>query len=105
MCIRDSPPQGPQGAFPRNGNQFFHQKQRQALGEQLYKRVSAKTQDEEAAGKITGMILDLPPQEVVPLLENDELFDQHFKEAFAAYDSFKKDQDAQAQAEPVTEQA
>ncbi|SCU87359.1 LAFA_0E06282g1_1 [Lachancea sp. 'fantastica'] len=97
------PPQGPQGGFPRNGNQFFHQKQRQALGEQLYKRVSAKTQDEEAAGKITGMILDLPPQEVVPLLENDELFEQHFKEAFAAYDSFKKDQDAQAQSEPAAE--
>ncbi|SCV00391.1 LAME_0G09406g1_1 [Lachancea meyersii CBS 8951] len=96
------PPQGPQGGFPRNGNQFFHQKQRQALGEQLYKRVFAKTQDEEAAGKITGMILDLPPQEVVPLLENDELFEQHFKEAFAAYDSFKKDQDAQTQAEPAT---
>ncbi|SCW04287.1 LAFE_0H10198g1_1 [Lachancea fermentati] len=99
------PPQGPQGGFPRNGNQFFHQKQRQALGEQLYKKVSAKTQDEEAAGKITGMILDLPPQEVVPLLENDELFEQHFKEAFAAYESFKQDQEAQGQVAPVTEQA
>ncbi|SCU85858.1 LANO_0C05732g1_1 [Lachancea nothofagi CBS 11611] len=98
------PPQGPQGGFPRNGNQFFHQKQRQALGEQLYKKVSANTQDEEAAGKITGMILDLPPQEVVPLLENDELFEQHFKEAFAAYDSFKKDQDAQVQPESAAEQ-
>lgn len=99
------PPQGaPQGGFPRNGgNQFYHQKQRQALGEQLYKKVSAKTQDEEAAGKITGMILDLPPQEVVPLLENDDLFEQHFKEAFAAYESFKKDQEAQSQ--PSEQQA
>ncbi|SCV04279.1 LAMI_0H14840g1_1 [Lachancea mirantina] len=99
------PPQGPQGGYPRNGNQFFHQKQRQALGEQLYKKVSAKTEDEEAAGKITGMILDLPPQEVVPLLENDELFEQHFKEAFAAFESFKRDQEAQGQAQsaPISE--
>lgn len=90
------PPQGaPQGNFQRNGdnaNQFYQQKQRQALGEQLYKKISAKTSDEEAAGKITGMILDLPPQEVVSLLENDELFEQHFTEASAAYESFKKEQ-------------
>lgn len=90
------PPQGgPQGSFPRNGanaNQFYQQKQRQALGEQLYKKVSAKTPNEEAAGKITGMILDLPPQEVISLLENDELFEQHFTEASAAYESFKKEQ-------------
>ena len=86
------PPQGaPQGGFPGN-EQMYQQKQRQALGEELYKKVSAKTSDEEAAGKITGMILDLPPQEVMPLLENDELFEQHFKEASAAYESFKQEQ-------------
>ncbi|EDO14721.1 hypothetical protein Kpol_1075p1a, partial [Vanderwaltozyma polyspora DSM 70294] len=85
-----------QGSFPPN-DQFFQQKQRQALGEELYKKVSAKTSDEEAAGKITGMILDLPPQEVMPLLENNELFEQHFKEAFAAYESFKKEQEQQQQ--------
>lgn len=112
---------GPQGVFPRNGgavagnpamaaagmpgmadpraNQFYQQKQRQALGEQLYKKVSAKTYDEEAAGKITGMILDLPPQEVVPLLENDELFEQHFNEASAAYESFKQEQQQAESAE------
>lgn len=94
------PPQGApqQGNFMRNGagaNQFYQQKQRQVLGEQLYKKVFAKTSDEEAAGKITGMILDLPSQEVVPLLESDELFDQHFKEAFAAYESFKQEQEQQ----------
>lgn len=96
------PPQGApqQGNFIRNGagaNQFYQQKQRQVLGEQLYKKVFAKTSDEEAAGKITGMILDLPSQEVVPLLESDELFEQHFKEAFAAYESFKQEQEQQQQ--------
>lgn len=101
------PPQGaPQGGFPRqqggaNANQFYQQKQRQALGEQLYKKISAKTTDEEAAGKITGMILDLPPQEVVSLLENDELFEQHFTEASAAYESFKQEQQQQQQPEPT----
>ncbi|CCE62012.1 hypothetical protein TPHA_0B03420 [Tetrapisispora phaffii CBS 4417] len=91
------PPQGaPQGNFPGN-DQLYQQKQRQALGEELYKRVSSKTSDEEAAGKITGMILDLPPQEVMPLLENDELFEQHFNEASAAYESFKQEQQEQQQ--------
>ncbi|CCH61913.1 hypothetical protein TBLA_0F03780 [Henningerozyma blattae CBS 6284] len=102
--FRNGPAYGmppPQGGFPRNDNQFYQQKQRQALGEQLYKKVSAKTSDEEAAGKITGMILDLPAQEVVPLLENDELFEQHFNEAFAAYESFKQEQAQQAQQPPA----
>ncbi|GAV52498.1 hypothetical protein ZYGR_0AG04890 [Zygosaccharomyces rouxii] len=94
------PPQGApqQAGFIRNGanaNQFYQQKQRQLLGEQLYKKVFARTSDEEAAGKITGMILDLPSQEVVPLLESDELFEQHFKEAFAAYETFKQEQEQQ----------
>lgn len=97
------PPQGaPQQAnFMRNGanaNQFYQQKQRQLLGEQLYKKVFARTSDEEAAGKITGMILDLPSQEVVPLLESDDLFEQHFKEAFAAYETFKQEQEQHSQA-------
>jgi len=47
------------------------------------------------------MILDLPPQEVVSLLENDELFEQHFTEASAAYESFKQEQ----QQAPQTEEA
>ena len=100
--FRNGPVYGvpPQGGFPRNANdnnQFYQQKQRQALGEQLYKKVSAKTSNEEAAGKITGMILDLPPQEVFPLLESDELFEQHYKEASAAYESFKKEQEQQTE--------
>ncbi|AMD22208.1 HGL132Cp [Eremothecium sinecaudum] len=90
---------GPQGQFPRNGQQqFYQQKQRQALGEQLYQKVFTKTQDEEAAGKITGMILDLPPQQGIQLLESDELLDQHFQEAHAAYKKFKEDQEAHAAA-------
>lgn len=103
------PPHGaPHGAFPRNAtvnanaNQFYQQKQRQALGEQLYKKISAKNPDEEAAGKITGMILDLTPQEVVTLLENEELFEQHFREASAAYESFKKEQQQQQEAAATT---
>ncbi|CCD24269.1 polyadenylate-binding protein NDAI_0C06100 [Naumovozyma dairenensis CBS 421] len=110
--FRNAPVYGgmpPQGAFPRNGaagNNHFYQQKRQALGEQLYKKVSAKNVDEEAAGKITGMILDLPPQDVVSLLENDELFDQHFKEASAAYQSFKQEQQQQQQQQqqPAAEQ-
>ncbi|BAO39594.1 polyadenylate-binding protein [Kluyveromyces marxianus] len=88
----------PQNQFPRHQQQHYiqQQKQRQALGEQLYKKVSAKIEDENAAGKITGMILDLPPQQVIQLLDNDEQFEQQFQEALAAYENFKKEQEAQA---------
>lgn len=87
----------PQGQFPRHQQHYIQQqKQRQALGEQLYKKVSAKIEDENAAGKITGMILDLPPQQVIQLLDNDEQFEQQFQEALAAYENFKKEQEAQA---------
>ncbi|CDO93337.1 unnamed protein product [Kluyveromyces dobzhanskii CBS 2104] len=88
----------PQNQFPRHQQQHYiqQQKQRQALGEQLYKKVSAKIDDENAAGKITGMILDLPPQQVIQLLDNDEQFEQQFQEALAAYENFKKEQEAQA---------
>lgn len=87
----------PQGQFPRHQQHYIQQqKQRQALGEQLYKKVSAKIEDENAAGKITGMILDLPPQQVIQLLDNDEQFEQQFQEALAAYENFKKEQESQA---------
>lgn len=85
--------------------------QKRLLGEELYARIVAtgKAQDPESAGKITGMMLDLDNQEILALLESDELFKQHFDDAFQAYEEFKKaggEQQAEEEvaAAPVEEQ-
>ncbi|GME82991.1 unnamed protein product [[Candida] boidinii] len=62
------------------------------LGEELYPRVVAtgKAQDPEAAGKITGMMLDMENSQILALLEDDEAFKTSFDEALAAYEEYKK---------------
>ncbi|ANZ77385.1 BA75_05166T0 [Komagataella pastoris] len=81
------------------------EQQKRVLGEELYPKVVAtnKAQDPEAAGKITGMILDLDNQEILQLLEDEELFNTHFNEALQAYEEYKsktveQQQQADAQA-------
>ncbi|ODV60694.1 polyadenylate binding protein [Ascoidea rubescens DSM 1968] len=74
-------------------NNYPLDQQKRFLGEELYAKVisTGKVQnDEEAAGKITGMILDLDNKEIVQILENDDIFKSHFEEALAAYQDFKK---------------
>lgn len=76
------------------------------LGEELYQRIvsTGKVQDAESAGKITGMMLDLDNKEILSLLENPSAFQQHFDEAFQAYEEFKRDGGAAAAA-PAQEEA
>ncbi|KAF7999704.1 polyadenylate-binding protein [Metschnikowia aff. pulcherrima] len=68
------------------------------LGEELYPKIVAtgKAQEPEAAGKITGMMLDLDNQEILALLDNDDLFSNHFEDALTAYEEYKKSEEAQA---------
>lgn len=73
--------------------------QKRILGEELYPKIVAtgKAQEPEAAGKITGMMLDLDNQEILSLLEDDELFSNHFEDALTAYEEYKKsEEEAQA---------
>lgn len=72
--------------------------QKRILGEELYPKIvsTGKAQEAEAAGKITGMMLDLDNQEILALLENDELFNNHFEDALTAYEEYKKSEEAQA---------
>ncbi|KAG7191530.1 Protein phosphatase PP2A regulatory subunit B [Scheffersomyces spartinae] len=77
------------------------------LGEELYPKIVAtgKADEQEAAGKITGMMLDLDNQEIIALLEDDELFNAHFADALTAYEDYKKsseDADTSAAAAPAT---
>ncbi|CAK7896164.1 polyadenylate-binding protein, cytoplasmic and nuclear [[Candida] anglica] len=66
--------------------------QKRILGEELYPKIvsTGKAQEPEAAGKITGMMLDLENQEILALLEDDELFSTHFEDALTAYEEYKK---------------
>ncbi|KAK6198014.1 Polyadenylate-binding protein, cytoplasmic and nuclear [Scheffersomyces amazonensis] len=66
--------------------------QKRILGEELYPKIvsTGKAQESEAAGKITGMMLDLDNQEILALLEDDELFNNHFEDALIAYEEYKK---------------
>jgi polyadenylate-binding protein len=66
--------------------------QKRILGEELYPKIVAtgKAQEPEAAGKITGMMLDLENEEILALLEDDELFNTHFEDALTAFEEYKK---------------
>lgn len=66
--------------------------QKRILGEELYPKIVAtgKAQEPEAAGKITGMMLDLDNQEILALLEDDELFSNHFEDALTAFEEYKR---------------
>lgn len=102
------------GFFPPNGRQPTKsrrdlaailssvpiEQQKRILGEELYPKIvsTGKAQEPEAAGKITGMMLDLDNQEILSLLEDDELFGNHFEDALTAYEEYKKSAESEAQA-------
>ncbi|OWB79612.1 hypothetical protein B5S32_g3841 [[Candida] boidinii] len=81
-----------QGSLASMLPQFPPEQQKRMLGEELYPRVVAtgKAQDPEAAGKITGMMLDMENSQILALLEDDEAFKTSFDEALAAYEEYKK---------------
>lgn len=83
--------------------------QKRILGEELYPKIVAtgKAQEPEAAGKITGMMLDLDNQEILALLEDDELFTNHFEDALTAFEEYKNSEAAApvAPAAPAEPQA
>lgn len=93
------------GYYPRNQNVKGQKKdlvailasappdqQKRILGEELYPKIVAtgRAQEPEAAGKITGMMLDLDNQEILALLEDDDLFNTHFEDALTAFEEYKK---------------
>jgi len=81
--------------------------QKRILGEELYPKIvsTGKAQEPEAAGKITGMMLDLDNQEILALLEDDELFNNHFEDALTAFEEYKKSEGAPAAPAAATEAA
>lgn len=72
--------------------------QKRILGEELYPKIvsTGNANEPEAAGKITGMMLDLDNSEILALLEDDELFATHFEDALQAFQEYKKSADLEA---------
>ncbi|EGV60292.1 Protein phosphatase PP2A regulatory subunit B [Yamadazyma tenuis] len=75
------------------------EQQKRILGEELYPKIvsTGRANEPEAAGKITGMMLDLDNQEILSLLEDDELFNNHFEDALTAYEEYKQSNEEGAQ--------
>ena len=100
--------QQPRGGYYPNRNQTSKRdlaaiissvpqdQQKRILGEELYPKIVAtgKAQEPEAAGKITGMMLGLENQEILDLLDDDELFNNHFEDALTAFEEYKKSEAA-----------
>lgn len=120
---RNQRPRGPQGAAgeaPASNvaqlaavlPNYTVEQQKRLLGEELYPKIFSNqklNQDSEAAGKITGMILDLDNQEILQMLDDEEVFKSRFADAFAAYEEYKnsttEEAGAAAAAAPATEAA
>lgn len=69
--------------------------QKRILGEELYPKIVAtgQAQEPEAAGKITGMMLDLDNEDILALLADDALFESHFADALSAFEDYKKSEE------------
>lgn len=65
------------------------EQQKQIIGESLYPRILAQEGiNNELAGKITGMILDMDNQELFALEKDDAALKEHIEAALEAYNSF-----------------
>ena len=58
------------------------------IGETIYAKIY--NEDKEKAGKITGMLLNIGVEDLIPLLESNELLDEKIKEAYEIYREFEE---------------
>ncbi|SPO27630.1 probable PAB1 - mRNA polyadenylate-binding protein [Ustilago trichophora] len=80
------------------------EEQKQMLGEAIYPKVAAS--QPELAGKLTGMILELPVTELLHLLEESEALDAKVNEALEVLKEYQQNEPAAPEAEaeaPKTE--
>ncbi|GMM32943.1 polyadenylate-binding protein [Saccharomycopsis crataegensis] len=109
-------PRGPQSDAPTSNvaqlasvlPSYPIEQQKRLLGEELYPKVFSNpklNQDAEAAGKITGMILDLDNTEILQMLDDEEVFKSRFADAFSAYEEYKNSNatEGEAAAAPAAE--
>ena len=77
------------------------EEQKQMLGEAIYPNVAAS--QPELAGKLTGMILELPVTELLHLLEESEALDAKVNEALEVLKEYQQNDSAGAEAEANAE--
>jgi hypothetical protein len=58
------------------------------IGETIYSKIY--NEDKEKAGKITGILLGMGIEDLIPLLESNELLDDKIKEAYEVNREFEK---------------
>ncbi|KDN52520.1 polyadenylate binding protein [Tilletiaria anomala UBC 951] len=75
------------------------EEQKQILGEAIYPQIQATQGD--LAGKLTGMILELPVSELLHLLEDKAALDSKVDEALHVLREFEQSETAPAAAEPT----
>lgn len=103
---RDDMPQGPGAPMPQVQQpvltaqtlaQWPPEQHKRILGETLYQKVvnTGKAAGPEAAGKITGMLLDLSNEEILTLLSDESVFETHFNDALGAYGDFLNKQQSE----------
>lgn len=64
---------------------------KQIIGEALYPKILAQekiNKDNDLAGKVTGMLLDMDNDDLIELAENDASLKEHVEEALSAYQAF-----------------
>ena len=77
------------------------EEQKQMLGEAIYPKVAAG--QPELAGKLTGMILELPVTELLHLLEESEALDAKVNEALEVLKEYQQNEPAAPEAEAEAE--
>ncbi|GMM28196.1 polyadenylate-binding protein [Martiniozyma asiatica (nom. inval.)] len=75
------------------------EEQRRILGNELYPRIleSGKIAEQDAVGKITGMMLSMDAQQILAMFDDEALFNTQLDEAIQAYESYKKGEEASAE--------
>ncbi|KAG8530997.1 Protein phosphatase PP2A regulatory subunit B [Bacidia gigantensis] len=77
--------------------------QKQMLGESIYPKI--QVMQPELAGKITGMLLEMDPPELVALTEDNERLREKVNEALAVYHEYAKSQGPTGNTDGASEQA
>lgn len=105
------PPQQQQAPIPPMGKKSREELQsilsqapvedhRRILGNEIYPKIveSGKIADQEAIGKITGMMLSMDQEQILSFLEDESIFNTQLDDAIQAYEMFKKGEEASAAA-------
>jgi len=98
---QQAPPPQPQGqpSLAAQLTTMDDETRRQTLGELLFPKIKdiLEAQGRTEAGKITGMLLDLPDNEILSYIPRQDLLSDKVQEALEVLDNLAKEEDASEQ--------